>query len=103
MSGPRYTASSSQDPAPSVPFVLPDGSEIALQITTDSSTGKEKVHCDLCHNPISLGPHRSLRYLSQHRGFQACRQALQRWMVRDTRLALQSGKERSDRYFNLWA
>jgi hypothetical protein len=41
--------------------------------------------------------------LSQHRGFQACRQALQRWMVRDTRLALQSGKERSDRYFNLWA
>jgi hypothetical protein len=38
MSGPSYTASFSQDPAPSVPFVLPDGSEIALQITTDSST-----------------------------------------------------------------
>jgi len=87
MSVSTSTASSSQQPVASIPFILPDATEITLQVYTDS-TGKEKVQCDLCHTLVSLGPHRSLHYLSLHRETHACKQALQRMVIRETRLTL---------------
>jgi flavoprotein len=70
--------------------MLPDGTEINLQHS--DSSGKEKVQCDLCHTLLALGPHRSLQYLSQHRGSHACKQAVQRNAIRETRSALLSGR-----------
>ena len=87
MSASTSITSSSQNIAASIPFMLPDGTEINLQAHNDSS-GKEKVQCDFCHTLLSLGPHRSLCYLSQHRGPYACKQAVQRNAIRETRLAL---------------